>query len=1202
MKYVLRFFTLLICFELMLSPLKVEIINSTVAHAQKSCPTGQQYDSSLNRCLTSAQVIQVNNATQSCKNLGSAEEEQKCYAQNAQTALSDAVNASDDDDLKSKDSFFKDEKGTISTGAQIGNAAAIAVPLFLLTKVMFDKAKVNKAAKAAGATGKNPSGFRCRPASLMLMYGAAGVLATSEVITWIKHKDHLETLDNKWKDIQTVDRSTSKDAQQAKATEAQSQAFTLMAENERSVADVAKTKKTFYGTATGLFAAGSLMAAWEMMQLAAAKKVPPVIGTSPNPQYPVAQQKIQRLTCGSQGRSEEDNKKYDEAEKEENKKKEEEKAKSESTSGSSTGGSSTGGSSTGGSSTGGSSTGGSSTGGSSTGGSSTGGSSTGGSSTGGSSTGGSSTGGSSTGGSTGGKAGSTTGGSSTGGSSTGGSSTGGSSTGGSSTGGSSTGGSSTGGSSTGGSSTGGSSTGGSSTGGSTGGKSGSTTGGSSTGGSSTGGSTGGKSGSTTGGSSTGGSSTGGATTTTGGTSGDAKKVGNATTGGTAGGSTTGGATTTTGGTSGDSKKVGNATTGGTAGGTDAKEPKKELTGIDKLRAVLDDPQNDLATHKARCATLLGHSALKGKKVIKYEATGMNQSSRVTNSGNVTTTTTGGSVTCTFTVVDENKNLDVINISTGLGGTTGSVDNKKIQEILNFKTHQGKYKAREIALKNIETAQDTEQLLQLIQEYESIEFENYSKVSYFNDELKGFEKQPLTSSVSKLIAQMFMESAHANTIYDPTLDPDYDPTQNNPPAEEEKSDKKKKGKKDDNGEEPKKDPVKSAQDIGKVMKLIQGTLKFGNGKVLTSNELKMIENQMNSKFNKFIYSPTTRFAINGVLGGWMGIMTHHMAKQQKLSEARAEKLDQMSSEFNAGAGLMYCKPEERNDPSKPRCYCFTEDNKKNPARAKSKICNTEYANFDKNRPQNYGGNSKVCVDENYQVDQACSCRNRKGSDGKNACLKSTAGIDFKGINPGVFRMLSAGAGPANDLFGGNTAVGNMDTGSMSANAAKIRNAAEDLAKKAGPTALKDSKKLGKGMESSLLASTSGLRMSGLGGGSASLPSSPKEAAAELTKELAKEEAPVVNAAGMSGGAGAGQAPAEPELEFGMTEEQLAEQESEIAEVMNENLDMGNSDINNSSDTNLFDVLSNRYKRSGMRRLFDEDGKTKADVPSNTDITE
>jgi hypothetical protein len=55
-------------------------------------------------------------------------------------------------------------------------------------------------------------------------------------------------------------------------------------------------------------------------------------------------------------------------------------------------------------------------------------------------------------------------------------------------------------------------------------------------------------------------------------------------------------------------------------------------------------------------------------------------------------------------------------------------------------------------------------------------------------------------------------------------------------------------------------------------------------------------------------------------------------------------------------------------------------------------------------------------------------------------------------------------------------------------------------------------------------------------------------------------------------------------------------------MNKELDMDQADINKGSDTNLFEVLSNRYQRSGMRRLFDVEGKTEADKPAKTDINQ
>jgi hypothetical protein len=177
-----------------------------------------------------------------------------------------------------------------------------------------------------------------------------------------------------------------------------------------------------------------------------------------------------------------------------------------------------------------------------------------------------------------------------------------------------------------------------------------------------------------------------------------------------------------------------------------------------------------------------------------------------------------------------------------------------------------------------------------------------------------------------------------------------------------------------------------------------------------------------------------------------------------------------------------------------------------------------------------------------------------------------------------------------------AGGSMDEAAMSSNAAKIRTAAKDLINKTDPSALKQAEKMMTGMQNSLIAGTSGMTM----GGTSALPTNPKEAIKALEEEVKKDNTPEVTKTGGSGESGPVSSPVEEQPEFGLTEDQQAAQESEIAEVMSQEMDMGNNDINSGENTNLFDVLSNRYKRSGMRRLFDEEGKTKADAPSNSDI--
>jgi hypothetical protein len=72
------------------------------------------------------------------------------------------------------------------------------------------------------------------------------------------------------------------------------------------------------------------------------------------------------------------------------------------------------------------------------------------------------------------------------------------------------------------------------------------------------------------------------------------------------------------------------------------------------------------------------------------------------------------------------------------------------------------------------------------------------------------------------------------------------------------------------------------------------------------------------------------------------------------------------------------------------------------------------------------------------------------------------------------------------------------------------------------------------------------------------------------------------------------------DFGMSDDQAAQQEAQVAEVMGKNLDYGGTDINNSSKANIFEVLTNRYQRSGMKRLFDENNSAPVEAPSKTEI--
>lgn len=338
----------------------------------------------------------------------------------------------------------------------------------------------------------------------------------------------------------------------------------------------------------------------------------------------------------------------------------------------------------------------------------------------------------------------------------------------------------------------------------------------------------------------------------------------------------------------------------------------------------------------------------------------------------------------------------------------------------------------------------------------------------------------------------------------------------------------------------------------------------------------------------------RLAFSGVMGAMTMMMAMHAGKQAEAATKRAELLRKMKAEFMSASGAIYaCKSEDRNDPGKPNCYCYTAENQRNQNRGSSAICqnlwsgvNTASTNYSSS-----GSNTsaKVCVTNTQQTDPLCKCKTTK------TCMK--VGLSgLSGLNTGTMSMLSSSLDPLNKFTNGDLDAGSVDASSLQANAAKV-NAFTDKLKKSKELAdvSKKNPKLEKDIMKTLNAGGSGLGGAGaplLGSTSSSgMPTNPGEAARMLEKEI-EEEGPT----SVAGGSDSLAAPvngtgAEPEMDFGLSQDQLSAQENQIAEIMKQDLDFGNaSDTHPDANANIFEVLSNRYQRSGMKRLFAEEPAT------------
>lgn len=349
----------------------------------------------------------------------------------------------------------------------------------------------------------------------------------------------------------------------------------------------------------------------------------------------------------------------------------------------------------------------------------------------------------------------------------------------------------------------------------------------------------------------------------------------------------------------------------------------------------------------------------------------------------------------------------------------------------------------------------------------------------------------------------------------------------------------------------------------------------------------------------MFEPKGRAIFAGIMSLMSLTMASHAGSQAEASEKRAELLRKMRDDFVSASGaLNACKSEDRNDTSKPNCYCYTPDNQRNPNRTASQVCNKLWTGLNQGSPiasNNPLETSKICINNKNQADESCSCKSN------NTCMK-VGFSPLKGLSSGTLSMLNSAIDPLGKIVNGSVDAASLDSASLSNQAMNMQRALSSLDKnKNTKDLIKDKGKQEAQLMANLNKASTGLDSNNLLGstGSSGLPSNPGEAAVMLEKELDEAKSAETTSHSSEGTALQTNAPAEA-LEFGLTAEDAKAQESQIAEVMKQDLDYGTNDINQGSKTNIFEVLSNRYQRSGMRRLFDEKGTTKADSPAQTDI--
>lgn len=359
----------------------------------------------------------------------------------------------------------------------------------------------------------------------------------------------------------------------------------------------------------------------------------------------------------------------------------------------------------------------------------------------------------------------------------------------------------------------------------------------------------------------------------------------------------------------------------------------------------------------------------------------------------------------------------------------------------------------------------------------------------------------------------------------------------------------------------------------------------------------VAKQHKSLMDRAVGNPIVR----GVLATGLGTYSYILAKQAKENintlEKRIAAIEKMKSDFHKSGGISSyttCNMEEAQEGEAEECVSI---------RAKG---------FDKWRRSNYNmlGNMnyspiKACINKQKKLDTFCKCKTQKASDGSkgNNCI-SIAG-NFKLGALGSSSWANALATPTDYLLNGTFSGADLDTDDLTQKSFALGKQLDKMEK--DPTYKKTINKIKSNadkMQDSQLklfnkSFPNGLSSSGLSTAPlAAVPSSKESVIEEVKKQIAEaQKAKFKRGEGIK---------AATEKKNGLDFDWGSEGDSEagikiddVASVMDKNYQI-KGDIHKNSDQDIFKILSIRYQRSGLRRLFDTEGKSSFDKANNSQI--
>lgn len=387
------------------------------------------------------------------------------------------------------------------------------------------------------------------------------------------------------------------------------------------------------------------------------------------------------------------------------------------------------------------------------------------------------------------------------------------------------------------------------------------------------------------------------------------------------------------------------------------------------------------------------------------------------------------------------------------------------------------------------------------------------------------------------------------------------------------------------------------------------------KTMSSPETVTLRKQYGNVIDKAISTPYIRAALAGVLATYSFIMMKKAKDNMKIADDRIKALESilLGFEESGGAGLAsYCEEEDRRNPSKPNCYCYNEDGSVNNVRKNRDVCKYYIANkgFSKGEYgalKGLGYNPmKSCLKSDGKIDAGCGLCSRDPE----RCEIIPA-LTVGGMAMGSTKVFGKAMKSLNNFNNGGLNSSNLNEANINRQIAAFRKMKDKLSK---DPRFKDTNKKANDFSAKLKAANlralngSQNAIKAIIGSTNPAPASNAQVNAALSKDIKKklEKANTQFTAGGSDGSKAAASNNNDNFDFGFGggggggAEGGLEIEGEVSDVMDKKFKFAQNDINKNKNGNIFKILSIRYQRSAMIRLFDEEGEYKVDEASNNDI--